>query len=197
MDYKSKVQYAEQVAKDLQGVKSLVQIKSELKSKGLYDRDISNVIASAGNILRDNYTSEIRKHLVADIPIEESTAFGNIDRIFLNTLVEEEKQVLGLVEKKKLTKLIKDGVGPEQALEQIDNRFLSYGRAMQQINNLREVQHQNSGGNRLLNIIGGIVLIIITGIIAIAAGRLFYFLPIIGLVMIVKGFMTEKMLYDE
>jgi len=51
MKYTEKIKHAEIVAKDLLNEKSLDQVNLDLKEKGLYENDISNVIASARNII--------------------------------------------------------------------------------------------------------------------------------------------------
>ncbi len=49
----------------------------------------------------------------------------------------------------------------------------------------------------MLNIMGGIGLIVLTVVLLVVFSRIFYVLPIIGLVMIVKGITTERMEYDS
>lgn len=197
MEYKKKIEYANKIAEEILNNKSIESIKADLKSEGLYERDITSIYVSAKKIVGENYSKQIRDFLLADKDIEQSQEFASLDKEMLNSLIKDEKQKLALEERKKMTKMIKDGLSNEDILNKVDNRFLSQEKASEQLAKLEEVKHQNSGSGRMLNIGGGIGLIVLTGIIFIASGRLFYVLPLIGLVMIVKGFMTERMAYED
>ena len=134
---------------------------------------------------------------MGDKQIHGSEEFDMLDTEVIDTLRAKEIQNLALEEKKKITQLMKEGQSAEQVFNQIDTRFLSVEKATEQISHLQDVKKQNSGSGRMLNIFGGIGLIILTGILAISIDRLFYVLPIIGLIMIVKGITTKKMEYDS
>lgn len=196
MEYRKKIEYAEKAAEQLQGQKTTQEIKASLKAEGLYDIDINEVMVSARNILGEKYQEEIRQHLLADKQIKGAEAFSLLDDELLETLIEKETQKLALEERKKMTQRMKQGHSPEEVLAQVDTRFLSPNKALEQMQNLQEVKHQNSGSGRTLNIFGGIGLIVLTGILMVTINRIFYFLPVIGIIMIVKGFTTERMDYD-
>lgn len=197
MDYKTKVEYAERIAKELQGKKTSEEIKSDLKKDGIYDRDITSVMISARKILGETFQPKIREFLLEDKQIKGAPEFNILDNEMLEILISQESKNLALEERKKMTKLIKDGHSADEVLQQIDNRFLPVDKASEQISNLQQVKDQNSGGGRMLNIGGGIALMLITGMIFLASGRLFYVLPVIGIVMIGKGIFTERMEYDD
>lgn len=197
MDYKRKIEHAEKVAKQLQEQITTSEIESNLKAEGLYERDINNIMISARNIIGEKYQSKIREHLIEDKRIEASEEFGNLDNELLEKLVTKESQNLSNEQKKKITKLIKEGNTAENVLAQIDTRFISADKANEQISHLLSIRNQNSGSGRLLNIFGGIGLILATGLILMTTDRLFYFLPIIGIIMIVKGLTTKKMEYNN
>ena len=196
MDYKTKIRYAEEVAKQLQKRKSTDLIKSELKTEGLYENDISNIIVSARNILGEIYQPKIKEYLLEDKKIHGSEEFDLLDAEVVDTLIAKEIEKFALQEKKKITQLMKEGQPVEQIFAQVDTRFLSVEKATEQISHLQGVKRQNSGSGRMLNIFGGIGLIVLTGVLAITINRLFYVLPIIGIIMIVKGVTTKKMEYD-
>ena len=193
MDYKQKIEHAKKVAHDLQNQKSTEAIKEALLAEGLYDRDISNIMVSARNILGEQYQPQIREYLLQDKEVIGSAAFSTLDTDMLTKLVAQESKNLETQEKTKITKQINDGLTPEEILQQVDTRFLSVQKAAEQINRQKQVKQQNSGSGRMINIGGGIGLIVLTGIIMLTLGRLFYVLPIIGIVMIVKGFTTKGM----
>ncbi len=197
MDYKKKVALAERVAEDLQGSKTTEQIKAELGSEGLYDRDINSVMVSARKMLGEKFQSIIQEHLIADKDIFTSDALAALDKEQLQIMKDQEVEKLGLEERKKITQLLKEGEDPQVVLNKVDTRFLTLERAATQINNVTQIKKQNSGSGRMLNIGGGIALIVLTGVIMMAAGRLFYVLPIIGLIMIIKGFTTERMEFED
>jgi len=196
MEYKDKIKYAEKVAEQLQAQKSVAEITEQLKSEGLYDRDISNVMVSARNILGDQYQPQIRAHLLEDKAVIGSSEFSNLDDEMLQKLIDQERMSLAAGEKKNITSLIKEGHAPEVILQQVDTRFLSAQEAAVLINKQQKVKKENSGSGRMINIGGGIGLILLTGIILLTTDRLFYFLPIIGIVMIVKGFTTQSFSED-
>ena len=84
-----------------------------------------------------------------------------------------------------------------QILEQVDQRFLPLEKAQKHAKKYEIVKYNNSGESRTYKILGGVGCIIITGILFASSGRLFYVLPIIGLILIVKGFTTEVIKIDE
>jgi hypothetical protein len=196
MDYKAKIKFAKEVAEQLETQKSSDEIRSALKAEGLYERDIINIFVSARNILGEKYQPKIEECLKADKQIQGSDEFKLLDHEVIEILIKRGTQKLALEEKKKVTKLIKEGQSIEQVLEQVDTRFLSIDKVTEQISNLQEVKAQNSVNGRMLNIVGGLGLIVLTGVLAITMDRLFYVLPISGLIMIVKGITTKSMEYD-
>lgn len=193
MDYKKKIKYAEGVAVQLQEQKSIELIKSELKSEGLYDPDIDKVMISARKILGEKYQPIINEYLFNNKQIHGSEEFKLLDNETLDILIDKESRKIASGEKQKITRLMREGKSGEEVFAQVDTRFLKAEVAAAHINKLQEVKQQNSGSGRMINIFGGIGLIALTLILLFTIDRLFYVLPIIGLVMIVRGFTTEKM----
>ena len=193
MDYKKKIKYAEGVAVQLQEQKSIELIKSELKSEGLYDPDIDKVMISARKILGDKYQPIINEYLLNNKQIHGSEEFKLLDNETLDILIDKESRKIASGEKQKITRLMREGKSGEEVFAQVNTRFLKAEVAAAHINKLQEVKQQNSGSGRMINIFGGIGLIALTLILLFTIDRLFYVLPIIGLVMIVRGFTTEKM----
>jgi|APTNR8051073442_1049403.scaffolds.fasta_scaffold00534_22 hypothetical protein len=197
MDYKKKIEYAENVAKDLDSQKPKEQIIAALEAEGLYDRDITNIFASARKILGESYRPKIRASLLKGEDVYHQEEFTSLDKGTLEQLVASEVQYLATKERKKLIDLVKEGKPADEVLKQIDTRFLPIDRAAEQIANAQSIQKQNSISGRTLNIAGGLGLILLTGIILIAFERLFYVLPIIGIGLIVKGFFAQDLDYDS
>lgn len=104
---------------------------------------------------------------------------------------------LALEEKRKISKLVKENIPFNQILEQVDQRFLSIEKAQGFAKKHETAKYNNSGETRTFNIMGGIGCIILTGILLAVSGRLFYILPIIGLILIVKGFSTEDVKIND
>lgn len=196
MDYKEKIKIAERIAEQLQKEKTTDQLKSELKAEGFYERDIVEIFVSARNIIGQQYSPKIKQYLVEGKEINGADDFSSLDNDLIRTLIEKESNSLALAEKKKITKLIREGQSEDEILSQVDSRFLPLEIAVAQIVQGKKVKEQNSGGGRMLNILGGIGLIVLTVVIFFAADRLFYFLPLIGLYMIFKGVTTQEMDYD-
>ncbi len=194
MNYKTKIKHAEEVANQLQGQQSVEAIKLALKEEeGLYEKDVIEVMVSARKILGEKYQPKIQEYLLENKEIIGAEEFSLLDREILDMLIERETQNLALQEKKKITKLMRAGESAEKVFAQTDTRFLNEGQAAAHIARLAEVKKQNSGSGRMINIAGGIGLIVLTGVLLVTTERIFYVLPFIGLGMIVKGLMTEKM----
>lgn len=193
MDYKTKIKYAEKVADQLQTQKSIDAIKSDLKAEGLYEKDIANTLASARKILGEKYQPKIKEYLLEDKQIHGANEFSLLDDEVIDILIAKESQNLTLQEKNKITKLMRKGQPAQDVFDQVDTRFLSLEKATEHISRLQDIKMQNSGSGRMLNIGGGIGLMVLTGILVFTIDRLFYVLPIIGLIMIVKGITTDKM----
>lgn len=192
MDYKKKIKYAEGVAIQLQEQKSIELIKSELKSEGLYDPDINKVMISARKILGEKYQPKIHEFLLNNKQIHGSEEFELLDSETLNILIDKESRKIALEEKQKITRLIREGKSGEEVFAQVDTRFMKAETAAAHITQLQEIKKQNSGSGRMINIFGGLGLIVLTIVLLFTIDRLFYVLPIIGLIMIVRGFTTEK-----
>ncbi len=197
MDYKTKIETATRVAEELQGNKTSEEVKAELKAQGVYDRDIINIMVSARNIIGEKYKPEIRRYLVEGKEVHGAEAFGSLDDEVIETLVGEEKKALALMEKKKMVKLLKEGHSADEILNKVDSRFLPIDKAAKQLSKLQEVKKQNSGSGRMMSIGGGIGLIVLTGVIMLTTDRLFYVLPILGLGMIIKGFLTQEVSIED
>ncbi len=197
MKYKEKIAHAKVVADQLEQKVSIDTIKSSLESEGLYQKDIQEVLVSARKFLGEKYQPKIREYLINGQAIHGDKAFELVDRDILDTLILQESRALAVQEKRKITKLIKSGESAEDVYAQVDTRFLSEVAAENHISNLLQVKQDNSGTGRMLNIGGGIALIVLSGVLLFTTDRLFYVLPIIGIGLIVKGFMTQGMEYDS
>lgn len=193
MDYKTKIKHAEKAAIKLQEQKDIETIKSELKEEGFYDNDINKIMVSARKILGEKYQPKIKEYLLNNKQIHGAEEFSLLDREILDILISKESQSIALEEKNKITRLIKEGVGAEEVFSQVNTKFLDAEKAAQHIAHCQGIKKQNSGSGRMINIFGGIGLIVLTGILLVTINRIFYVLPIIGLVMIMKGFLTQKM----
>lgn len=193
MEYRTKIKFAEKIAAQLEEQKSIDAIKSDLKSEGLYENDITNILVSARKILGEKYQPKVKEFLLENKEIHGAKEFSLLGSEVIDILIGRASQDLALQEKKNITKLIKEGQTAEQVFTQVDTRFISEEKAAQHIHRIQEIKTQNSGSGRMLNIGGGIGLIVLTGVIAVTTGRLFYVIPIIGLGMIAKGIITEEM----
>ena len=197
MEYKKKIAIASRVAEQLQGQKNATEIEADLNAEGLYEKDILAVMISARNILGEKYQSSIRDHLLGNIDLKSTEEFKALDAEILEKITNIEIEKLALEEKKKIFNLVKKNTPLNQILEQVDQRFLPLEKAQKHAKKYEIVKYNNSGESRTYKILGGVGCIIITGILFASSGRLFYVLPIIGLILIVKGFTTEVIKIDE
>lgn len=115
----------------------------------------------------------------------------------LATLIWQESQKLAIGEKKKITRMVKENYPISEILNKVDTRFLSIPEVKEHIAELQQVQQQNSGGNRMVGIMGGLGLIGLSVIVLGMTGRFFYVMPIIGIIMIGKAFVSERMAYED
>ena len=198
MKYNEKIEHAKRVAEELTNHQSLDQIKKDLKEKGLYDKDIENVMASARSVMGEKLKPLIRKQLLSGEPFSNSSELGAIDPGTLEQLVQQEKKAMAQGEKKKVNGLLKQGASAEQILQEVHQEFYPRDLVDEQISAYSAVTRQNSGKGRLRNIGIGLGLIALGIGISFATmsddggGRLFYGVVVVGLIMVVKGFMTAK-----
>lgn len=202
MKYAEKIKYAEKVADQLLDEILLDKVKENLKEQGLFENDIANVVASARNIIGEKLKPIIRSKLLNGETINNATEFEKLDAHTLKKLVDQEIRSIKGEERKKVNELLKKGIEPENIFKEIRQEFYPKELFDQQIAAYDEVKKKNSGSGRLLNIGGGIGLILLGTVISFASmqgsggGRFFYGLILVGLVMVVKGFMTAKTPYD-
>jgi tRNA splicing endonuclease len=197
MEYKKKVAIASRGAEQLQGQKNAKVIEADLKTEGLYEKDILAVMISARNILGEKYQSSIRAHLLGNKDLKSTKEFNSLDAEILEKISNNEIEKFALEEKNKIFNLVKKNTPLNQILEQVDKRFLPLEKAQHHAKIYDIVKYNNSGESRTYKILGGVGCIIITGILFASTGRLYYVLPIIGLILIVKGFTTEVIKIDE
>ena len=198
MKYTEKIKHAEIVAKDLLNEKTLNQVNIDLKEKGLYENDISNVIASARNIIGEQLKPIIRAKLLAKEDIKNAKEFEKLDAFTLDKLVNQEIKSISAGERKKVKELLNNGTDPKDIFTQIRQDFYPKENILHQIAVFQEVQKENSGSGRMLKILGGLALMIVGGGISYASmqsgsgGRLFYGLIGVGFIIMIQGFMTVE-----
>ncbi|MCB0660697.1 MAG: hypothetical protein KDC04_07165 [Saprospiraceae bacterium] len=197
MEYKEKIKYATKIAEDLQGQKSRDQIHAYLKEEGFYENEINQIILSAQNILGEKYQEKVRHLLVVGIDPFSSNELVGIDEQTLQKMVQKETQNLKLIERRKLTNLVKEGRSEEEALPQIDFRFLPMGEAMDQFTNVQKIHDRNSTSGRMFYFIVGISLLVLCFTLAIVIKRIYFMLLFIGIAMIAKGFFKERLDYED
>lgn len=199
MKYADKIRYAEKVAKDLINEVSNEEVRASLKEKGLYDSDIDNVITSARNIIGENLKPIIRTKLLAGTPIAGAPEFEKLDPVTLKRLVKQEIDSIALGERDKVKMLLKNKTRHQDIYKEIRQDFYSKEEIDHQISTFEEVKEQNSGGARMMNILGGLGMMVVGIGISLATmdgggggGRLFFGLIIMGFFLMIKGFMTVE-----
>ena len=197
MEYKEKVAFVERVTKDLESGKSIDTIKSELQAEGLYEYDIKNVIASARKTLSEPYKHTIKNYLLNDQEILNSDEFANVDKDTLQQLLDQEKRILNLQERKKITKLIKDGQSKEIALQSIDQRFLSIEEASEQIEKDQNTLQKNSISGKLFVAIKIAFFMYLSVHFYNVNNHVSTLSFIFAVINIFKAFKTEKLDYEE
>lgn len=197
MDYQEKMKYARDAADQLRNRKSKYDIQKALEADGLYDRDIASVISNAQGMLTQEFQPLVEQYLNKEKQIHGAEEFSFLSDDVIDSMINQGRHKLATDERKRITEMMKSGQSAVEVFTQVDTRFLSVDKARSLLTNLQEVKKQNSGQGRVLNIAGGIGLIALTGILAVIINRIFYVLPIIGIVMIVKGITTKPMTYDN
>ncbi|MCB0659621.1 MAG: hypothetical protein KDC04_01720 [Saprospiraceae bacterium] len=197
MEYKEKVAYVERVTKDLESGKSIDTIKSDLQAEGLYEYDINNVIASARKTLSEPYKQTIKNYLLNDQEILNSDEFANVDKDTLQQMVDQERRILNLQERKKITKLIKDGQSKEIALKSIDQRFLSIEEASEQIEKDQNTLQKNSISGKLFIAIKIALFLYLSVHFYNVNNHVSILSFIFAVVNIFKALKTEKLDYEE
>jgi len=202
MNYAVKIRHAEKVAEDLLNEQSIEEVSQNLKENGLYDRDISNVIASARNIIGDNLKPSIRAKILAGESIKNAKEFEKLDAETLERFVIQELKGITVSEKKKVNELLKAGAAPEDIFKVVRQEFYPRELITRQIDTFKAVKMENSVGGRLIKIVLGAGLVIIGGGISFASiqgsqgGVLLYGMVMVGLIMLVRGFVTTESPFD-
>lgn len=189
MEYKKKLEYAEKYALELQGIKTKEQVVSELKAEGLYKADIDAVMLSVRNVLADSYLQPIQLALINDEDVYESDKFKSLDKGIINDLVEKAERQLTDRERNKIAAFYSQGMPPAMILKQVNQKYLSLEETSKYLARLDAAGTDNEvdTGMSVLSIVGGLALIVGTFVVLSTTGRLFYVLPIVGLVWTIKG----------
>ncbi|MFT6336609.1 MAG: hypothetical protein ACJATI_003368 [Halioglobus sp.] len=140
MDSEKKIEYANRIAKQLEGQRTTDEVRYELKSDGVDDQVIIEIMITTRNILANKYLPKIREYLIKDKEIHGSKDFLFLEDSILNTLKKRELQNLADFEMNKIAKLLKNNMSGEEILDQVDTRFLSLDIAVSYINGLEEVK---------------------------------------------------------
>ena len=155
-------------------------------------------MTSARNIIGDNLKPIIRTKLLAGTRIAGSPEFAKLDPATLKKLVKQEVEAISLGERDKVKTLLKNKTPRREIYKQIRQDFYSKEQIEHQISVYEEVKEQNSGTNRMTNILGGLALMILGILITIATmdggegGVFFYGLIFAGLGFMIRGFMTVE-----
>jgi len=197
MKYTEKIKYAEKAAEDLINEISIETVREELKGKGLYEADIDNVISSARNIIGDKVKPIIRTKLLAREAIAGAPEFAKLDPATLKKMVTQEIQAISRGERDKVKKMLRDGVSQKNIYQAVNQDFYSKEHIAHQIATHDEVKQLNSGSSRMLNIVGGLLLMLVGIGISLATmqdggGTVFYGLVAVGFFMMIKGFITVE-----
>ena len=198
MKYAEKIRHAEKAAAELTNQTSIDEVRVSLKEKGLYERDIDNVITSARNIIGDNLKPIIRTKLLAGTQVAGAPEFEKLDPATLKKLVKREIEAISMGEREKVKTLLNNKTPHQDIYKEIRLDFYSKEDIDYQISVFEEVKKQNSGGNRMLNILGGLGMSIVGIGFSVASmqnggsGRLFIGLIIFGFFLMIKGFMTVE-----
>ncbi|MBX2875219.1 MAG: hypothetical protein KTR30_24085 [Saprospiraceae bacterium] len=202
MKYAEKIKHAEKVAEALLDEQSIDQVRTSLKEEGLYDREVDNVIASARNIIGEKLKPIIRSKILAGEFSRTAPEFDKLDTETLGKFVQQELKGIAVTQKRKVNELLKNGIAPEYIYKEIRQEFYPRELIDDQIAAFKETKKQNSAGGRMLNIVGGIALVVIGLGVTIASmqgnsgGVLMYGMIIVGLVMLTKGFITQESPYE-
>ncbi len=198
MKYAEKIRHAEKAAEDLINKVSIETVRGGLKEKGLYETDIDNVISSARKIIGEKVKPIIRQKMLAGETLVNAPEFADIDPATLKKMAEQEIQAIINGERDKVKKMLNEGASHSEIYKSVRQDFYAKENIDHQISVHQEVKQQNSGGSRMLNIVGGILLMVVGIGISLASmdsgsgGRVFYGLVAVGFFMMIKGFMTVE-----
>ncbi|MGK0317060.1 MAG: hypothetical protein ACI86M_003299 [Saprospiraceae bacterium] len=181
MDSEKKIEYANRIAKQLEGQRTTDEVRYELKSDGVDDQVIIEIMITTRNILANKYLPKIREYLIKDKEIHGSKDFLFLEDSILNTLKKRELQNLADFEMNKIAKLLKNNMSGEEILDQVDTRFLSLDIAVSYINGLEEVKGRSKADESGFFLISrGFRLILLLGIL-FYSGKFSYSILILGL----------------
>ena len=196
MDYKTKIKYTNLAVDQILNHKSIDEIKSDLLAKdGVYEYDVYRIIFSAKEIIKKQYQPKIHEYLLNDKSIHGSQEFSMLDKEIIDPLIEQEVKSLAVKEKRKIAKSIKAGRTEKEVYDDVDTRFLHPNEAKDHMADLQAVKNL-SNKNRRISIFWGIGLILSFFLILITTDRIYYLLPILGFIRIIRGLMTEKIEYE-
>jgi len=199
MKYREKIKYAELVAKDILNDKPIETIRAELIEKKLYERDIDAIIISAKNVIGEQLRPLIRSKLLAKEPIKNAPEFEKLDAAILMDLEQKEIKSLVFEERRKVRDMLKNKATPDEIYAAVRQDFYPEASIEKQISTYNEVKKQNSGGYRLLRMLGGIAIILISIGVSYLSVRpdgtftIFYGWIIIGILLSVTAFQTIEL----
>jgi len=119
-----------------------------------------------------------------------------IDPEVLQHIANQESKAIASEERRKVKKMLNEGVPLNKIVEQTKLKFYSKEQILLQSHNFEKLADRNSASTRTLYILGGLAMIVLGVGISYASmqsgsrGRLFYGIIIIGIITMFKGFMT-------
>ncbi len=192
MKYKDKIKYAEGVAEKLFNNQSTQQIKDHLIAENLSDSDIHKIMESSRKIIGEKYRATIQFKLLNKEPITHSD-FNLLDEGEIKELIQMEREALRIIERDKVAQSFRQGVPRQEIINSVNTDFYPKNNAIYQLNELESIRTQNKPTTRFFYVIigGGILLIGIGLTLATLQGesvRIFTGIMLIGLVIMIKGF---------
>lgn len=199
MTYNEIIKCAEGVAEDMFNDKSVRIIKQELANQKFSEQDINAVIKSAMFMIGEKFKPSIRAKLLAGEPIQKAKEYEKVDGMTLGKLVEQEIHVIAFDEERKVKEMLRNKAKDKDIYAAIRQDFYPKENIAHQIAIHYEVKSRNSGGTRMLKILGGVGLMLLgIGLSYISSnkgsggGRIFYGLVFVGLYMVIKGVQTVE-----
>lgn len=197
MTHQEKITWATEAAENiLDNNHTEKQVIEGLKEKGLYQRDIDNVLATMRNKMGDRLQPIIKEVIMNKGRFSDKPELAKLEPEVINRIAKQEITRISTEQKRKVTKLLKEGKTELEIIPEINLDFYPVENIQRQAAIHAEVKSRNGIGGRMMYIIGGIAMILIGGGITMASmnssggGRVFYGLIIVGFITLIKGFMT-------
>ena len=135
-------------------------IRATFDREGLYPKDIDEVMILAAQVSKDNLAEKVKAYLLDGTFEQKKKEFESIESNELDGMLSKALQSFSLVATNEIKKMAYAGKSDEEIISKVQNQFVPEEEIREVAAKFRAYNAPRKGKERLLYIVGGVLLIL-------------------------------------